>query len=161
MLGEKTLFERSLAVKKEELPMLIETIGDMSDTLADFKKKNNWGTAVAAVHIGVKKRIIYCLFSDEPAIMINPVIEFVGLERQQYDERCLCFPMLGTKVSRYNRCRVKYRDMLWRNCEILLQGEQAARMQHLCDHLDGVLAVSRINGIQSLFYRKDENPFQK
>lgn len=155
LLGENDLYERSLSVKEDELPLLLEMIGDMEDTLMDFKKRNGWGNSICAAQIGIKKRVVYYLFNDEPVIMINPVIEFIGFEKQIAQDRCLSFPMLGVNTSRYKRCRVRYRDMHWRNCEMLLEGEKSARMQHICDHLDGVLSTARANSSRSFFYHEN------
>lgn len=155
LLGDNNLYERSLHVKQEELPFLLETVGDMEDTLEDFRKRNGWGNSISAVQIGIKKRVIYYLFHNEPVIMINPSLEFIGFEKQIAHDRCLSFPLLGVNTSRYRRCRVKYRDMLWRSCEMLLEGDEAAQMQHIYDHLDGVLSTARATGIRSLYYREN------
>jgi len=155
LLGENSLYERSMPVKQEELPFLVELIGDMEDTLVDFRNRNGWGNSISAIQIGVKKRLIYYFFNNEPVIMINPSLEFIGFEKQIAHDRCLSFPMLGVNTSRYKRCRVKYRDMLWRNCEMLLEGDESARMQHVCDHLDGVLSIARANSSRSIFYREN------
>lgn len=156
LLGENALYERSIAVKEEETALLSDVLCDMEDTLNRLREKNGWGNAISAPLIGVRKRVIYFLMENEPVIMINPTVEFIGLERETVRERCFCFPMLEVNAARYKRCRVKFRDMYWNSCEMLLEGEDAALIQHETDHLDGVLALTRASGTRSLFYRDDE-----
>lgn len=155
-MGESSLYQRAAAVKQEETATLSTALCDMEDTLNAFREKNGWGTVISAPQIGVERRIVYYLMENEPVIMINPTMEFIGFEKQTLRERSLCFPLLEVETSRYKRCRVKFRDMYWKSCEMLLEGEAAALMQQAADHLDGVLAVSRAVGSRSLFYRKSE-----
>ncbi len=52
-LGDSALYEKSIAVQKEE--DLTQLVQDLHDTLMDYRKKHHAGRAIAAPQIGVKK----------------------------------------------------------------------------------------------------------
>ena len=56
---------------------------------------------------------------------------------------CMCFPDLLVKVQRYRSCKIIFRDIEWKEHAMLLEGDLSELLQHECDHLDGILAVSR------------------
>ena len=50
---------------------------------------------------------------------------------------------LLVKVRRHKSCRIKYRDMEWKDQAMMLEDDLSELLQHECDHLDGILAVAR------------------
>jgi len=142
LLGNPKLYEISEPVQKYELERLLEVVNDLHDTLMDFKKGHGAGRAIAAPQIGVMKRLIY-IYIDEPKVFINPMLNHKSKEMMTVWDDCMCFPDLLVKVERHQRCRSTYRDMEWKEQTMLLEGDLSELLQHECDHLDGILAISR------------------
>jgi peptide deformylase len=142
LLGNPKLYETSISVDKDELDSLQNLVQDLHDTLMDFRSKHGLGRAVAAPQIDVKKRVIY-MHIDRPVVFINPRIDQKSLEMVQLWDDCMSFPDLLVKVQRHKTCRIHYRDIKWREQAMILEGNLSELLQHECDHLDGVLAISR------------------
>ncbi len=142
LLGNPKLYEISEFVEREELDKLEPILQDLHDTLMDFKKKYGAGRAIAAPQIGVMKRLIYMVI-DKPIVFINPDLSDRTKETMVVWDDCMCFPDLLVKVERHQRCRITYTDMKWKEDSIVLEGSLSELLQHECDHLDGVLALSR------------------
>ena len=49
-------------------------ITDLKDTLEDFRKNNGFGRGIAAIEIGIMKRIIALNLGDKTFVVINPKI---------------------------------------------------------------------------------------
>lgn len=161
LMGEPSLYEKSLPIVQDELMSLKETVGDLHDTLMEYRRIHKCGRAISAPQIGLKKRLIY-MHINEPLVFINPRIEFIGYEKITVFDECMSFPNLLVRVKRFKRCRIKYRDMNWRHCEMLLEGSLSELFQHEYDHLEGILATMRADGVRSLLYKGfDEASQQK
>ncbi|MCK4817015.1 peptide deformylase [bacterium] len=141
-LGNPRLYETSVPVEKEELDALRSVVQDLHDTLMEFRSKYGAGRAVAAPQIEVMKRLIY-MHIDSPVVLINPRIDQKSPEMIQLWDDCMSFPDLLVKVQRHKACRIQYKDMEWKEQTRMLEGDLSELLQHECDHLDGVLAVSR------------------
>jgi len=155
LLGNPKLYETSISVDKDELDSLQNLVQDLHDTLMDFRSKHGVGRAIAAPQIDVKKRLIY-MHIDRPVVFINPRIDQKSLEMVQLWDDCMSFPDLLVKVQRHKTCRIHYRDIEWREQAMILEGNLSELLQHECDHLDGVLAVSRAVDKYSLALRSQK-----
>jgi len=142
LLGNPELYLESEPVKYEELSDLQPIVQDLHDTLMDFRARYGAGRAIAAPQIGVKKRIIY-MFIDNPVVFINPQLVDKSSEMMEIWDDCMSFPNLLVKVNRHQRCKIIYKDMQWKDCQMELQGDLSELLQHEYDHLDGILAVMR------------------
>ena len=108
----------------------------------DFKKRHGVGRAIAVPQIGFMKRLIY-MYIDEPVVFINPVLDQKSKDLIEVWDDCMCFPDLLVKVLRHQRVRLVYRDLDWKERSLDAEGDLSELLQHECDHLDGILAVSR------------------
>ncbi len=142
LLGNPKLYETSLPVKREELDFLCKVVQDLHDTLMGFRSKYGAGRAIAAPQIEVMKRVIY-MHIDKPVVFINPRIDQKSPKMIQIWDDCMSFPDLLVKVQRHKSCRIQYKDIEWKGQTMILEGDLSELVQHECDHLDGVLAVSR------------------
>lgn len=142
LLGNPVLYKKSDEVLFNELPAIKSHIDDLHDTLFDFRNSNGFGRAIAAPQIGVMKRIIY-MFIDKPTVIINPAIDQFSPERFEIWDDCMSFPNLLVKVERFKTFRIRYKDINWNDCEMLLIDDLSELLQHEYDHLDGILAVQR------------------
>ena len=141
-LGNPKLYEIGAPIKREGSQTLGSTIQELHDTLMHFRKQYGAGRAIAAPQIGVMKRLIY-MNMEKPMIVINPVLDQRSLEMREVWDDCMCFPDLLVKVRRHRSCQITFRDMEWKEHAMLLEGDLSELLQHECDHLDGILAVSR------------------
>ncbi len=149
LLGNEELYDISDAVKEEELSSIAAIVGDLHDTLMDYRKKYGAGRAIAAPQIGVKKRLIY-MHIDKPVVFINPVMSFPEDEMMAVLDDCMSFPGLYVRLMRYKSCSITYRDLDWKECSMALQGDLSELLQHEYDHLDGILATMRAIDNKSL-----------
>jgi len=156
LLGNPKLCEMSVPVEREEVEQFREIIRDLHDTLMDFRKRYGAGRAVAAPQIGVMKRLIY-MHIDKPMIFINPVLDQKSEEMIEIWDDCMCLPDLLVKVKRHKKCRIRYYNMDFKEEEMMLEDDLSELLQHECDHLDGILAVSRAIDGQSFALRSQKH----
>ena len=160
LLGNPKLYEVSQIVKQDELISLKEVVGDLHDTLIDFREKYGAGRAIAAPQIGVMKRLIY-MYIDSPVVFINPELTEKSQDMMLVWDDCMCFPDLLVKVERHQTCTISYRDTEWNAQKMRLDGDLSELLQHEYDHLDGILAVSRAVDDQSFALRSQKKLLQE
>ena len=104
------------------------------------------GVGIAAPQVGILKRIVCMDVGDgNQYLMINPeIIELSG--EQTGMEGCLSVPGKRGQVTRANYAKVKAFNENME--EIIIEGEGllARCIQHECDHLDGILYVTKVEG---------------
>ena len=142
LLGNPLLYEKSEEVKVEELEELRPVFTDMFDCIKGIRRDYGFGRAIAAPQIGVKKRLI-CMLTDKPYIIINPTLEFIGDEMMELMDDCMSFPNLLVRVRRYRHCILRYLDENWEMQEMQMDDDMSELIQHVYDHLDGILATMR------------------
>ena len=142
LLGNPALHEVCAPIENNDVGDLCGIVADLHDTLMDFRAAYCAGRAIAAPQIGVMKRIVY-MHIDKPIVLLNPVIDQKSREMIAIWDDCMCFPDLLVKVLRHRSCRITYRTMEWQTEQLTLEADLSELLQHECDHLDGVLAVSR------------------
>jgi len=148
-MGESLLYRRADPVEAFDTPALHALVQDMFDTMVALN-----GAGLAAPQIGDSLRVVIFGFEANPrypdvepvptTVLINPVLEPLGEEREDGWEGCLSVPGLRGQVSRYKRLR--YRGFDARGIEIdrTVEGFHARVVQHECDHLDGILYPMRL-----------------
>lgn len=156
LLGNPQLFEKSEPIQKKELERIRGVISDLHDTLMRFREQHGIGRAIAAPQIGVRKRLIY-MYINEPKVFLNPVLKQKSKKRMVVWDDCMCFPDLLVKVKRHQRCGITYKDMGWKEQTMILGGDLSELLQHECDHLEGILAVSRAIDKFSFALRNQRN----
>lgn len=138
-----------LRAKSEEVVVINEEISnlikDMEDTLDD-----SGGVGIAAIQIGIKKRVILIKVNDKRYVVINPkIVNSIG-EQEDY-EGCLsvkkegCVLVLG-KVKRPFIVEVEGLDEKGNKVEIISEGLAAKAFAHEIDHLDGILYTDKMEG---------------
>jgi len=149
LLGNPRLYEVSSRVDRAELDKLSSVIQDLHDTMMAFRRKYGVGRAIAAPQIGVMKRLVY-LEIDRPVVFINPQLSNKSPEMMEIWDDCMSFPDLLVRVYRHRQCRIEFRGAKWESKSLDLKDDMSELLQHECDHLDGVLAVSRAIDARSL-----------
>ncbi len=99
---------------------------------------------VAAPQIGVGQRAFSYNIDGDIGYVLNPVLEVSG-EPELVGEGCLSVPGLWHDALRHPHAKVTGIDL--EGNEVVLEGDGllAQALQHECDHLDGMLYLSRLN----------------
>ena len=103
------------------------------------------GIGLAATQLGRLSRVlVYRVEHDSPVnVLVNPVLEWSGSEREVMEEGCLSLPAVHVDVERPVHVRVRARDGRGEELLIEASGLEARVIQHEMDHLDGVLILDR------------------
>lgn len=140
IMGDPVL-EKTCKEVKEMTPRTRELISDMFDTMYD-----GMGVGLAACQVGILKRIVVIdTTGEDPHVLINPVIVETSGE-QTGQEGCLSLPGQAGIVTRPNYVKVRAYDENMQEYE--LEGTEllARAICHECDHLDGIMYVSKVEG---------------
>lgn len=125
---------------KEVTPKVKELIDDMLETMYEAS-----GVGLAAVQVGVLKRIVVIDIGEGPLVMINPrVVKTDG--SQTGDEGCLSVPGKSGQVTRPNEVLVRFMDEDGQWYELEAEEFLARAICHECDHLDGKLYIDIVEG---------------
>ena len=112
---------------------IIRLIDDMHDTL---KKAD--GAGLAAVQVGVLKRIVLVYVDNLKLELINPVIISQSGEQDSL-EGCLSCPNKWAITTRPQTVKVEYTDRHGERKTIEGSGLMAKAFCHELDHLDGII----------------------
>ena len=129
----------------DELRALMD---DMLETMYEAP-----GIGLAAVQIGVPKRIIVMDLSKEegvkePRYFVNPEILWRSEEVVPYEEGCLSVPEIYDQVERPAKVRIRYLDYQGKQIEEEAEGIYAVCIQHEMDHLEGVLFIDHLSRLK-------------
>lgn len=117
---------------------LFELLDDMKDTL--YKAD---GCGLAAVQVGVLRRVVVVDVGDGLIELINP--EIIEQSGEQYEvEGCLSIPGKSGITKRPMTVKVKAQNREGRWCQYKGEGLKARAFCHELDHLDGHLYTERL-----------------
>jgi len=109
------------------------------------------GIGLAAIQVGVDKRIIVMDISDarnEPRFFVNPVITPLTEELRPYSEGCLSVPEIYDDIERPARVRVEYLDYDGDKREEIAEDLFAVCIQHEMDHLEGIVFIDYLSRLK-------------
>lgn len=112
-------------------------ISDMKETMTEFH-----GAGLAAVQVGVLKRIIVLAGVEGPFAVVNPKIASKEGKISAV-EGCLSFPGLVADVRRWEKVKVKGLNDEGKPFMFHAEGLLCRAVQHELDHLDGILFFDR------------------
>lgn len=130
-----------------------ELIKDMIETMHKYD-----GVGLAAVQVGILKRIVVIDLYDEKPILklINPVITKTK-GKQEVDEGCLSFPNKYVKVVRPEEVTVEALDENGKKIKITGTGLLAQALSHEVDHLNGIILTDvMIPGTMEIISPEDQ-----
>jgi peptide deformylase len=106
------------------------------------------GIGLAAVQVGVHKRILVMEIDEETYYIVNPEIIEASDEKNIYEEGCLSFPGARAPVTRPKQVKVKYLD--YHGKEQVLECDEllATCIQHEIDHLNGVVFIDHVSKLK-------------
>lgn len=140
IMGDRVL-EKTCRPVENVTPRIRQLVGDMLETMYDA-----YGVGLAAPQVGILKRIVVIDTDGEnPHILINPEILETSGEQTGY-EGCLSLPGKSGIVTRPDYVKVRALDLDMQPFELEGEGLLARAICHECDHLDGILYTSKVEG---------------
>jgi peptide deformylase len=121
-------------------------IADMLETMYDAN-----GIGLAATQVDVHERLVVIDVSEkrnEPMVLINPEITWMGDERVKGEEGCLSVPGIYDGVERATQVKVKAMDADGQVRTIEAEGLLAVCVQHELDHLLGKVFVEYLSPLK-------------
>ena len=143
-IGDNRLRQKSEPVNEFATPELDELVRDMLDTMMAAD-----GAGLAAIQIGVPKRVMIFGFESNPrypdvgpipfTVLVNPDLDILDAEMDGGWEGCLSVPDMRGFVRRHGR--IRYHGFDQQGVEITREVEDfhARVFQHEFDHLEGIL----------------------
>ncbi|WP_329384329.1 peptide deformylase [Anaerofustis butyriciformans] len=136
---DEILRKKSKEVKKIT-PRTLELIDDMLETMYDAE-----GVGLAAVQVGVLRRVVVIDIGDGPVILINP--EIIDKSEKEYleVEGCLSVPGEQGFVFRPEEVTVKALDREGK--EQIIESKERFFSKAIChelEHLDGILYTDHL-----------------
>ncbi len=162
ILGNPILRETCETVHGFQNEEIIQNIMDLKQALNDFRKEHGFGRGIAAIQIGIKRRIIALNLGKETSVIINPNIVWRSQESFTLWDDCMSFPDLVVKVKRSSSISVEYQDDQGiRHVMEKLGRAESELLQHEIDHLDGILAIDRAMDFKDIIYKSEYNKHHK
>ena len=138
-MGDPVLNKKSRVVEKFD-DRLATLIDDMFETM--YKAE---GVGLAAVQVGMLKRVVVLDVGDGPIELVNP--EIVSQEGEQREsEGCLSVPGKYGVCVRPAKVQVKAQDRDGKWHVYTGEGLKARCFCHELDHLEGILFTSKVVG---------------
>jgi peptide deformylase len=165
-MGHPVLAEIAKAVADPTSAEIRRLVSDMLETMIDA---NGAGLAAPQVHVPLRV-VVFQAPADRDAglseaerfeatapltVLINPVVEVLGPERESGWEGCLSVPGLRGLVERPSHIRYRGVDHEGHPIERVARGFHARVVQHECDHLDGVLYPQRMGDLKKLIFESE------
>ena len=109
------------------------------------------GVGLAATQVDVHERVVVIDTSedrDQPLVLINPEITWMGPERVKGEEGCLSVPGIYDGVERATQVKVSAMDAQGQVRTIEADGLLAVCIQHEMDHLMGKVFVEYLSPLK-------------
>jgi peptide deformylase len=156
LLGSPTLRLKSEAVCEFASASFKGDIADLKEALEDFRARNGFGRGIAAIQIGIARRMIALNLGGGPFVIVNPRIVRRSPEAFRMWDDCMSFPDLVVRVERHRSIDVEYLDEGGNRKEWPgLDQATSELLQHEIDHLDGVLAIDRAIEASDIIYKAE------
>ncbi len=139
-----TYFDRERYALLKEISKPIEfPLGEAEKEAIDESKRilteDLNAFAVAAVQLGVPKRLFVMMYKNKPMVCINPNILWKSTDKKNDTEGCLSFPGHTARIARARELRLEYFDENGQRQVKEFHGIHARVIQHEHDHLNGDL----------------------
>jgi peptide deformylase len=162
-MGHPVLQQVAAPVEQFGTAALRALVADMDDTM---RARN--GAGIAAPQIGVSSRVVIFEVTHNPrypqaepvpyTVLINPVLEPLGTERDEAWEGCLSVPGMRGVVARHSRLRYRGFDVEGNVIDREVSGFHARVVQHEVDHLDGILYPLRVTDMRLFGFEEELFP---
>ena len=136
-------------------------VHDMSAATLEWEdtREHEVGVALAAIQIDEALRIIIIRndFDNKKdrsfQVFINPVITKLEGQIEEDFEGCLSIQDIYGKVPRYQKVRVKAKNLEGKEFRVTAEGFVARVFQHEVDHTNGIAFVDHIKDKPDAFYQ--------
>ncbi|RIV28245.1 peptide deformylase [Alicyclobacillaceae bacterium I2511] len=136
------------------VPVINKGIEKLLDDMAETMYHAD-GVGLAAVQIGVMKRIAVVDVGEGLVELVNPnIIEKEGI--QTGTEGCLSLPGLRGDVTRAQRIKVRATNRQGDSVEYVAMDLFARAIQHEIDHLDGILFIDYLQPSEIIHEQEQE-----
>ena len=162
-MGHPLLLQVAAPVERFGTAELRQLVADMDDTMRALN-----GAGIAAPQIGVSLRAVIFEVTRNPrypqaepvpyTVLLNPVLDPLGNERDEAWEGCLSVPGLRGIVARHTILRYRGFDLDGRPIDRTVTGFHARVVQHEADHLDGILYPMRVADLRSFGFEDELSP---
>ena len=162
-MGHPLLLQVAAPVERFGTVELRQLVADMEDTMRALN-----GAGIAAPQIGVSLRAVIFEVTSNPrypqaepvpyTVLLNPVLDPLGNERDEAWEGCLSVPGLRGIVARHTKLRYRGFDLDGRPIDRTVTGFHARVVQHEVDHLDGILYPMRVADMRSFGFEDELFP---
>ena len=162
-MGHPLLQQVAAPVERFGTAELRQLVADMDDTMRALN-----GAGIAAPQIGVSLRAVIFEVTRNPrypqaepvpyTVLLNPVLDLLGDERDEAWEGCLSVPGLRGLVARHTNLRYRGFDLDGRPIDRTVTGFHARVVQHEVDHLDGILYPMRVADMRSFGFEDELFP---
>ena len=162
-MGHPLLLQVAAPVERFGTAELRQLVADMDDTMRALN-----GAGIAAPQIGVSLRAVIFEVTRNPrypqaepvpyTVLLNPVLDPLGNERDEAWEGCLSVPGLRGIVARHTKLRYRGFDLDGRPIDRTVTGFHARVVQHEVDHLDGILYPMRVADMRSFGFEDELFP---
>jgi len=163
-MGHPALMCRAEPVTDPASPEIRRLVADMLETMIDAG-----GAGLAAPQVHVPLRVVVFQAPAERSegqselydhtapltVLINPVVEVIGPEREGGWEGCLSVPGMRGFVDRPAHIRYRGVDHEAHEIERVAKGFHARVVQHDCDHLVGILYPQRMSDLTKLIFESE------
>ena len=154
MTIRKILTEPDPVLRQKSQP--VDKVDDTIRKLMDDMLETMYGApgiGLAAIQVGVPKRIIVLDISKdpekkEPMYFVNPKIISASEKDATYEEGCLSVPGQFAEIDRPDSCIIKYLDYNGNSQELKADGLLATCIQHEMDHLEGILFIDYLSKLK-------------
>lgn len=136
-LGDPILYKKSRKVEKFDSKLAV-LIDDMLETMYDAN-----GVGLAAVQVGILKRVVVIDIGEGSIELVNPEITFEEGEQKE-SEGCLSLPGKFGVTLRPKKVQVKAQDRNGKWQVFTGEDLKAIAFCHEIDHLDGILFTSHL-----------------
>jgi len=144
----------SFPLSEDDKKLLI----NLKDTLYNFIAKNGFGRGIAAPQIGLLKQAICIdMTGNDPKYFINPEIIYYSQKKEKMFDDCFSMPYIMVNIFRSKSIKVKYYDETGQVHHKQFSGDWAELLQHEIDHLNGLLAIDRVNSIRDIWSKAEYN----
>lgn len=139
-------------------------IRDLMDDMIETMREAS-GVGLAAPQIGLDIQVFVAEvpvdFEDPESelrlfALADPELLWASHEMEEGREACLSIPELFGDVPRHVAVRVRALDRHGKRVELNLRDFEARVFQHEIDHLNGVLFIDRVTGLDKLYYLEED-----
>lgn len=161
----KLIFGPNKVLKQKSEPFSDDEFGEETELLAQSMLKimrGFGGVGLAAIQLGLPKRILVGEADGKEFILINPEITEISKKEALFDEGCLSFPIQSYKIKRPSEISVLFQNTDGNKVEKNFSGLAARIIQHEIDHLNGVTILDKLSPLKrSLYLKKMKKTMKK